>query len=968
MSPDSPRPEPAQLAGNLISGARAQRLTRTNAPHDAEQSAARRPGPAVALIGRETETDRILGVVDAGRSAPQALLVLGDAGTGKSALLALAVEHAHGLGTRVLTSQGCEGEREQSFASLHQLLLPFLPRIVDLPTHLREALETAFGMTATTRPADPMLLRVAVLTLLADVSRHAPVLLVTDDVQHFDRDSRDVLSFVLRRFAAEPVTVLLAARGATAPAGIAADLTALHVGPLTDHAAARLLEAQHPAPAGRARTVALELADGNPLAIIELCRGARAGISHGQSGGLPQTLRIQEMFATQLRALPPATQRMILYAAASSDHTDLATVMAAAGAGTDLANWGPAEDAGLITIAGGRVRFRHPLVRAACYHGAPAHHRQAAHTDLATALTTDPARRAWHLAAACPGRDESVAAALEDTADLVELRSGYHAAARALERAAECSPDRADRARRYAKAIRAANNAGDITWVLDMYTHVTALTRDPDALGMAACGVGMTLSLVGRQREAFRVLTTALEMDPPPDGRTALALAGPLSAVAFQSGLPEVRETMAVLPDRIDPAEVAGVGSPYAELAAVEACEAMRALAVAVADPAANAPALLSRTRRPGLLTPVTGAAEMTRVHVVGAIAWWADESDLCVDSLRQAFAMLRAYGSIAIGASSFAAMVSALIDTGRWAEADEHLAEAATLAVVHTMRQVEVDVASLRVTLRSLRGHAPDGGVSAELDWTAVNPEENRATHTLLLRAAGAAAAAAGDLDGAYRHFRQLFDDEGAPLHYFLSHRSIADLAAAAQRTGRQQEAAKVLAAVREAMGPQPTTRMTLLLHHATALIGSPNDTEQHFRLAVVNPAAEQWPLARAQARLHYARWLRRRRRPSEARELLATALEAFTRLGASGLAEEARCELRATGVATAPTTPDPLSELTAHEQRIVRLAARGLRNREIAEQLMVSPRTIGSHLYNVYPKLGVSRRQQLRDFFDDL
>ncbi|MFF4347207.1 LuxR C-terminal-related transcriptional regulator [Streptomyces sp. NPDC001530] len=156
--------------------------------------------------------------------------------------------------------------------------------------------------------------------------------------------------------------------------------------------------------------------------------------------------------------------------------------------------------------------------------------------------------------------------------------------------------------------------------------------------------------------------------------------------------------------------------------------------------------------------------------------------------------------------------------------------------------------------------------------------------------------------------------------------------------------------------------------MHHAAALTGDPKDAEHHFRLATVNPVGDQWPLARAQARLHYAQWLRRRRRSLEARPLLATALESFTRLGASALAEEARAELRASGVATAPAQADPLAELTAQQRQIVRLAARGLRNREIAEQLMLSPRTVSSHLYNVYPKLGVSSRNQLRDLFDDL
>ncbi|MEY9968513.1 DNA-binding CsgD family transcriptional regulator [Streptacidiphilus sp. MAP12-16] len=923
-----------------------------------------------SLIGREAETERILGVVEAGRRAPQALLVLGDAGTGKSALLALAAEHARGIGTRVLMSQGCEGEQEQSFAALHQLLLPLLPTLADLPAHLREALETAFGLTPTTTPADSMLLRVAVLTLLADVSRHTPLVLVLDDSQLFDRDSRDVISFVLRRFATEPIATLLAARGLTPPDGIAAGLPVLTLGPLTGQAAARLLKAQPRTPAGRARIDLLEQADGNPLAIIELSRAALEDSSSGlPGGGMPQTLRIQAMFAARLRALPPATQRLVLYAAASSDHTDLATVVAAAGVGPDLAVWGPAEDAGLITIAGGRVAFRHPLVRAASYQGAPAHLRQQAHRDFAAVLEEDPARRAWHLAEACPFPDESVAAALEDTAGIVERRGGLFAAARALERAAEFSLADADRARRYANAIRAAINAGDPSWVRDLYGKVAALTEDRDLLCASACGVALALSFFGRQREAFQVLKGAVDA-PPKDGRTMLAVAAIVHTLGYQSGLSEIRRAV---PAMLDSVVIKNVEPAHTALLPTEAVDAVRAGVLAGIDPVANAPALLSPTRQPSLLDPLPGPADVARLQVVGAVAFYADESDLSVDAFRQTFALLRAYGAMGTGANALAPMALTLIDTGRWAEADELLTEMWTLAAIHKLTHLEVAVDALRMLLHALRGGHTDGGETANPSWTAVSLEENRATHASLLRAAGTAAAAAGDYDGAYRHFRQLFDGEGAPLHYFLSHRSIADLAALAQRTGRQQEVAPVLAAVREAVGARPTTRMTLLLHHAAALISEPDDAEQHFRSAVVNPVAEQWPLARAQARLHYAQWLRRRRRPSEARELLLPAMETFTRLGAVGVLEEARGELRAAGFATstpgsALTDADPLSELTAHERRIVRLAAQGLRNREIAEQLMVSPRTIGAHLYKVYPKLGVSSRHQLRDFFDDL
>ncbi|WP_327371143.1 AAA family ATPase [Streptomyces sp. NBC_01217] len=914
------------------------------------------------LVGRQAEISQVLDIVEAGHGEPQTLLLLGEVGTGKSRLLAAAADHARDNGMLVLASQGSEAESRQSFASLHQLLLPLLPDVGTLSDHLRGALETAFGIAPAEGPLDPMPLHMAVLTLLTEVSRRQRILLAVDDVQHFDRDSLDILGFVMRRIGAQAVPVLLAARGQTPPDGVAADLPTLRLGPLTERAAAELLDAQRQVPTGRTRIELLRQARGNPLAVIELCRAAGTGGTGALPGsGLPQTERIQALYASRLRGLPETTQRLILYAAAS-EYEDLGTIMAAADAGPDLGAWAPAEEAGLVTVVDGRVVFRHPLARAGSYHGAPVHLRQQAHRDLAAALAADPARRAWHLAAACLGQDESVAAALEDTAELAERRGGIFAAAQALERAAECSPTTEGRARRYARALHAANSVGDPTWVGELYNEVTALTEDPDLLCLAACGAGMSLSLLGHQRQAFQVVMSRLEPDLPRESATVLALVSTLQSVAFQSGLPELRRPVAALLDGI---ETGNSDTPYFEPATAGASDAVRAVTLAGADPS-DAPELLSRLRRrPGTSEPTAGAAELTRLLALGGISWYADESDLSVESFRQAYAMLSAYGSLGPAATTLAAMGSALIDTGRWTEADTLLEKSATLAAVHKLRHLEIDVAALRTTLRALRGQAVD--TPSDPAWTTVVLEENRATHARLLRAAGTGAAAVGDFDGAFRHFRALFGQDGEPVHFFLSRHSVADLAASAQRTGRQKETARIVEAVRAAIGPQPTTRMTLLLHHATALTGEPKDAEHHFRLATVNPVGDQWPLARARARLHYAQWLRRRRRPLDARPLLATALESFTRLGASGLAEEARVELRASGVATAPTQADPLAELTAQQREIVRLAARGLRNREIAEQLMLSPRTVSSHLYNVYPKLGVSSRNQLRGLFED-
>jgi DNA-binding CsgD family transcriptional regulator len=367
----------------------------------------------------------------------------------------------------------------------------------------------------------------------------------------------------------------------------------------------------------------------------------------------------------------------------------------------------------------------------------------------------------------------------------------------------------------------------------------------------------------------------------------------------------------------------------------------------------------------------------MRRLLCLSSAAWFADESDLAVTAFRQSYAMLRPHGSLGMAVMCIPALASAMIDTGRWADADRLLDDASAVAVVHRFRYLATDIAALRAELRALRtppgtvhrdGPAPDA-------WTAIDLDENRATHTRLLRAAGIAALASGDADAAFRHLRALFAADGTPLHYFLSARSIADLAAAA-RSADECDAAAAVTAVRRDQGQDPTPRMRLQLHHAEALVKesredstSHTDVERSYRLAVIDPAGEQWPLERAQARLHYAQWLRRRRRPLEARPLLAAAHDTFTRLGALRLADLARAELRATGATSTPPggTADPLAELTSQQREIVQLAARGLRNREIAEQLFLSPRTVGSHLHNAYPKLGISGRHQLRDILGD-
>lgn len=856
-------------------------------------------------MGGEADVDQILRDVD----GPRSLLVLGDTGTGKTRLLRIARKQAQERGTRVLSARACASETRLPYTCLHQLLLPVRDELDVLPAPQQRALRALFAPTPDDVPPDGMVLPTAVLTLLTRLARTGPLLLTVDDLQDCDRASLTVLSFVARRLTDTSVTVLFSAHGQAAPPDVPSDLAVLSLGPLSPRAAARLLDAQPGAPTGRARLELLRQAEGNPLAIIELSRAGE------------RTRVIQQTFAARLDALPEETRRALLYAAAALPKEQLGTVMAALGC-DDLRVWAPAEAAGLITIAEGRLDFCNPLTRTATYHRQPAQLRRRAHRDLAAVSAHGPS----HLAAATVGPDESVAAALE----AASVRGDRFTAARALERAALLSPLDHDRARRLTAALTAASDVGDPAWVRELYTAQGQANRDPEMVSVAACAMAEALSLLTFQREAFDLLLEVARQTPDSDGTTAFALAAVATGIARQSGLPEHWAQLGSFLGRVPE----DGGQPT--------------------DVLASLTALASTT--PGLGRPA-------RLLTAASLARHTDESDLCAEQFRQAGERLRAQGALGPLAWTLAAEVETLLGLGRWAEAESLIEEGLSYAAVHRWTRVEMDLEALGTTLRALRGDSVPGTRFTGPNWRSVSLHENRATHARMLRACGLTAMVLGDGEGSFRHLRTLFTDAGDPLDPFLSPRCIAELAAAAHRTGRQREAAHVLARVRRSQGVRPTTRMTLLMHHAAALVDADADPEHHFQLAVVNPEAARWPLERAQARLDYAIWLRRRRRPLEARAQLTVVLEAATRLGTRHLAESARGELRASGVAEAPASTDPLVELTAQQRQIVRLAADGLSNREIGEQLFLSPRTVGSHLYNVYPKLGISSRHQLRD-----
>ncbi|MFD4859021.1 helix-turn-helix transcriptional regulator [Streptomyces atratus] len=912
-------------------------------------------------LGRGSEIGRILQCVTREPGGPQALLLLGEEGIGRTTLLDHARELAGDDGMFVLSAQGWAADHRHARACLQQLLAPVLDQLAGLPAAHGQVLSAALNPVTHDGGPDDAQVQTALLALLDRLATSRPVLVCVDDIHACDRAFLDALCAGIRLLTGRPLRVLLSARGEAPPPGLPPVMESLHLGPLSAPSAAALLDRQPAAPTGRRRLEILEEAEGNPAALVELSR--RVPTAHA--------------FAARLDALSPATGRALLYAAAARPGESVATLMAALDT-DDLAVWAPAEATGLVSLVEDRLVFRHPLARAAALSRHPAGERQQAQRDLAETVAR-PESRAHHLATTALRTDESVAALLEDSA----WRHGdVMGTARALEQAARLSPQRRERSRRLAEALLAAHAVGDPGWVRDLHDRFVRDSRDPELVCAAAGALASIMSLESAQREAFDLLVDVSEHFPAVGRPVALAVTAVAGGIAVQSGLPEHRAGLSTLLDRAretDPAgetDAAGetgraerrrppVTGFLGQLAGPGTQRALEALVTAVVRPrtATGSPVRPGHSHGPPLDGPYTPAS---RTAVLAA-AWLADEADVYLGQFRETDTQLRTARAFGIRGWTVLALVDTFMSIGWFTEAEALIRETAAEAAVLRLPRLRADLQAQALVLQALRGTVPPEPQLTPSVWRAVCLDENRATHARMLRARGLAAIALGDWDGGWRHLRELFTADGSPLHPVLSPRSIAELAVAAQRTGRSDEAVPVLARVRAEQGERPSTRMTLLLHHATALVDPDEDAEQHFHLALVNHEADRWPWERAHVRLNYGIRLRRCRRIREARQQLTTALETAERLGAGALAAAAARELRASGAAPTPDTAALLEQLTAQQGQIVQLAARGLSNREIGEQLFLSPRTVGSHLYNVYPKLGISRRQQLRDLLEE-
>jgi len=888
-------------------------------------------------------------MVAAARSGESQVVVLrGDPGVGKSALLDYTAEAAKGM--RTLRACGVESEMELPFAALHQLCVPLLDRLARIPAPQRAALETVFGISVGA-PPDRFLVGLAVLSLLSDAAEDEPLLCVVDDSRWLDRASAQVLGFVARRLQAERVLLVFAARQ---PSDELRGLPELDVPGLRDADASALLDsATHSLLDQRIRDQIVAETNGNPLALLELPRGLSMTQMAGGLGLLrADTLpgRIEQSFLTRIEALPDETQRLLLVAAAEPTG-DPSLVWSAAemlgvGAGGDAAR---AAD-GLLAF-GERVTFRHPLVRSAAYRAAPAEHRRAAHLALAEATDRrlDPDRRAWHLASAAAGPDESVAAELERSAARARARGGLAAAAAFLRRSVALTSDASRRADRAIAAATASLHAGDFEAAQRLLAVADASTPDDHQGARVQLVRGQIVFASGLGRDAPPLLLAAAQrleaFDADLARETYLTAWGAAVFAADEVALMTISRAVAGLP--------APVGTARAIDLVLEGSALLITAERAVA---------VETLRRAGDALVTMSPQDVLRWGWVAtgvASAIWDDE--LMRATFSRQVDVVRASGALTELAIHLSTLGLATAWTGDFSAAAAIVAEAeavATATGIPLAPFTALRLASLRGseaeatpmiegTLKEATTSGQGMGVTSAY-WAAAVLYNGLARYDEAMRSATLAA--------------------GIPEPW-ISVWVLPELVEAAVRVGELEVAGEALERLVDATEPCGTDWALGISARARALVSAAATADRLYNEAIERLGRTQLRPELARARLLYGEWLRREGRRIDARVQLRAAHEMLDLIGMEAFAERARRELMATGETVRRRTVDAAAGqvLTSQEQQIALLARDGLSNPEVGARLFLSPRTVEWHLRKIFAKLSITSRKQLRDVLQD-
>ena len=900
------------------------------------------------LLGREREVAALTSILDqavAGHGS--AVLLRGEAGIGKTRLLAEAQRLAAERGLQTLTCSGVRTEADLPFAGLHQLLRPALAFLPGIPGGQADLLRAALGLDDSL-VADLYRVALATLELLAAVAAKAPLLVVADDVHWLDRPSADVLAFVCRRISVEPIAIMMSARDGNGDPFEAAGLPSLAVGALDAESAGALLSQVAPDLAGGTRVRLLDDAAGNPLALIELPAAVQS--AGPLPGHLPVGDLLRRSFTARVAELPRSA-RLLLRAAAADGGCSVAELCEVASAVSGLtvteADIQPAIDARLVRLDGDRVVFSHPLIASAIYQSMTVGDRQRIHRALAQVIPAGNDRRVWHQAAALLGPDDAVAAELEALADRASRRGAVTVSIAALDRAAGLATSKARQAELMLRSAELAVELGRGQLALDLLARADIGQVEPfgharsliiseavrPAVGPGLSGAGPSVAEL-----------VAAARDTQAAGDTDLA------ASVLWTAASRCWWTSAGRPDR---------------LAVVDAAQALNLPAT---DP--RRIAILSYTvtheQRPqlrrDLLEASPGRDDLASLRYMASAAENLGDHALATGLFAAAARQARRQGRLGVIArlqalQAWASLWSAGLDTAEILSSEtERLGSELSQPMWHGAAVLELELVA------ALRGDYAPAKVRLLAALESEEIRDVRLYHAMALYGLSVAALGVGRYQDAYALLRRIADPADPVSHYGACQWLVGDLAEAAASTGRAVQDAPLIANLAADLRGHPTPAVRYSVLYADAMLASDEAALARFEAALAaDPGGSG--LAEARLQLAYGSWLRRHRRMREARAALARAHDIFASLGTEGFAYRATREQHAAGAARQASPGGGLPRLTPQELQIAQLAAQGLSNRQIGEQLFLSHRTVGSHLYHLFPKLGITTRAQLPD-----
>ncbi|MGV9770978.1 ATP-binding protein [Streptosporangium sp. NPDC003464] len=906
------------------------------------------------LFGREAELKALAELID-GPGDRSGVLLRGEAGVGKSALVAEAVSAPSVAGPRVLTTTGVESEQNLAYAGLQRLLYPVRAGVDALPAPQRDALRSALGLADGAGPS-AYLVGLATLTLLAEEAAVRSLLVVAEDVHWLDRASADVLAFVARRIESEPIAMIATLREGERSPLQDAGLFPMPVDRLSDEVAAELLDSIAPGLTSAVRTWLLEEAAGNPLALTELpaAMGDHAGPGPAWSlsdhlGGpgpvLPLTERLERAFTARVATLPAPARTALLVAALNQSDSVSETLAATGlilGSAAELEVLAPAVEARLIELGIGMVRFRHPMMRSAIPAASTLAERRQAHLALAETLRGRPDRRAWHRAAAASGADEEVAAELDRAADRARHRGGVAAAIAALEQAARLSEGQDRKALRLLRAAELAVESGSRDTAERMVGDAQALDLPPRRRAAAAWllsgfedGVREDVSRVSELAELAASVAADGQVEP-----AVRILWGAAMRCFWSEPGPAARRSLLGVADRLP----------------VPADDPRMVAVAAYVAPFERGGTVLDGLRK---LAGVAGAdPEVDRY--LGSAALQVGAFDLAARFSAAAAPGLRAQGRLGLLPRALAVQAWSRARLGDLATAVPVAAEAAKFAQETGQPFMYGLATAVQAEIAALRGDHESARTLADEAERVALPAGARPVLATVQLTRGLAALSEGRFDDAFAALSRILDPADPAYQLALRAYFLAELTEAAVRAGRTDTMRDILHDLEPPAASTPSPALHIGLRYARAVLAPTAEAEELFT-AALRTDLTGWPAERGRLHLAFGEWLRRQRRAAESRTHLRTARETFDALGMAAWGERARRELRGAGESSPNRDPDAREKLTPHELNIAQLAAEGLTNREIGQRLYLSHRTVGTHLHRIFPKLGVSSRADL-------